>query len=98
MEPGEQPIERGEAGPSFEDPVEAAAQGSFPLERRIPLVGLEIAVEPPDQASQALLRRAVPVGEGVELVDQPLGVNPAQPMAADIELAGIVADDDGLLE
>ena len=53
-------------------------------------------IEPPDQAAQPLLRGAVLVGEGVELVDQPLGMDPAQGMAADIELAGIVADDDGI--
>jgi hypothetical protein len=36
--------------------------------------------------------------EGVELMDQPLGMDPAQAVATDIELTGIVADDDGVLE
>lgn len=40
----------------------------------------------------------MPVGEGVELVNQPLGMDPAQTVATDIELAGIVANDHGLLE
>ena len=38
------------------------------------------------------------VGEGVELVDQPLGMDPAQGVAADLELAGIVADDHRVAE
>ena len=33
------------------------------------------------------------LGEGVELVHQPLGMDPTQGVPADIELAGIVADD-----
>ena len=37
---------------------------------------------------------AVQVGEGVELVNEPLGMHPAQGMLADIELAGIIAEDD----
>ena len=38
------------------------------------------------------------VGEGVELVDQPFGMDPAQAVASDVELAGIVAHDHGLGE
>lgn len=36
------------------------------------------------------------VGEGVELVDEALGVDPAQTVPADVELAGVVADDHGI--
>jgi len=44
-----------------------------------------------------VLRVPVARAEVVEFVDQTLGVNPAQRMASDIELAGIVANDDGLI-
>jgi hypothetical protein len=40
-------------------------------------VGLEIGVEPPDQRAHALLSGVLLVGEGVELVDQALGMDPA---------------------
>ena len=57
-------------------------------------VRLEIGVEPPDQGAHALPgRRGWPIGERIELVDQPLGVHPAQAVRADGELAGVVADD-----
>ena len=61
-----------------------------------PAIGLEIAVEPPDQRADAALGGALLVGEGVELVDQALGMDPAQGVVADIELAGVVADDHGV--
>src|SRR3974377_385161 len=41
-------------------------------------IGLEISVELPDQFGDGALSGAVPIGEGVELVDQPLGMDPAQ--------------------
>ena len=41
-----------------------------------------------------MLRGAMGVGEGVELVDEALGMNPAQAVLAELELTGIVADDD----
>jgi hypothetical protein len=36
------------------------------------------------------------VAEGVELMNEALGMNPAEGMLADPELSGIVADDDGV--
>lgn len=36
--------------------------------------------------------------EGVEPVNEALGMNPAERMLADLELSGIVADDDGVLD
>jgi hypothetical protein len=50
-------------------------------------------IEPPDEAADALLRGALSVGESVELVDQTLGVHPAEAMQADVELSGVIADD-----
>jgi hypothetical protein len=55
--------------------------------------GLETAVEQPDQGADAALSVALGVGERIELVNQTFGVDPALTVAADIELAGVVADD-----
>ena len=41
---------------------------------------------------------ALGVGERIELVNQAFGVDPAQAMRADIELAGVVADDHAVAE
>ena len=60
--------------------------------------GLETAVERPDEGADAALGGALGVGERVEFVDQSFGMNPAQAMRADIELAGVVADDHGVGE
>lgn len=96
VEAGEQPVEGGEAGLAFEDAVEAGTQGGLSRRRRIVAIGLEVGVEPPDQAADALLGGAMMIGEGVELVDQALGMDPAQGMAPDVELSSVVADDDGV--
>src|SRR5216684_4732679 len=98
MQPGEQSIEGGKAGLALKDPVEAGAQRGLVFGGRIAAIGFQVAVEPPDKAADALLGGIVAVGEGVELVDQPLGMDPAQPMPADIELSGVVADDHRLGE
>jgi hypothetical protein len=42
------------------------------------MVCLEIAIEPPDQCTGSALGQALLIGKGVELVNQALGVNPAQ--------------------
>jgi len=41
-----------------------------------------------------LLRGALLIGEGVELVHQPLRVYPTQRMLTDGELTGVIADND----
>ena len=96
VEACEQPIKDSKAGAALEDAVETGAQGGSALWCRITAVGLEVAVEPPDQRARMLLRDTLPVGEGVELVDQAFGMDPTQGVAADRELAGIVADQDGI--
>ena len=98
MKTSEQPIEGGKAGLSLEDAVKSGAQGGPSCRRRIAAVGLQIGVEPPDQAAHPLLGSAMVVGEGIELVDQPLGMDPAQSMAANLELSGIVADNHSVLD
>ena len=93
VQPLEQAVEGNKAGCALEDPIEARPQGGLAPWRRILAVSFQIGIEPPDQRPDALLGGAVAVGEGVELVDQALGVDPAQSVPADVELAGAVADD-----
>jgi hypothetical protein len=54
-------------------------------------IGLEVGIKPPDRRAYALLRVAVQIGEGVELVHQPLCMDPTQRMPTDDELTGIIA-------
>ena len=51
------------------------------------------AIVRPDQSADAALGGALGVGERIEFVNQTFGVDPAQAMLADTELAGVVADD-----
>ena len=55
-------------------------------------------VEPPHPRPDPRTRLPLAVVEADQLVDEPLGVDPAQRVRADVELAGVVADDDGILE
>src|SRR5271166_4688014 len=75
---------------AFEDALEPGAQfgGSLRIGRR--LVVLQLAIEPPDHPSRDLDSVALSVVGGDELVDEPLGVHPAQRMLADTELPGVV--------
>ena len=59
-------------------------------------IGFEIAIEPPDQRARSALSLALFIREGVELVNEALGMDPAQAMRADVELPGVIADDDGV--
>ena len=56
---------------------------------------LEAAIVSPDQAADATLSGSLRLSERIEFVNQTFGVDPAQAMRADIELAGVVADDHG---
>jgi hypothetical protein len=78
MEPGEQAVEGDEAGLAREDAVELRLQLSLALWGGSATIGLEIGVELPDQRADRGLSGAVLLGEGVEFVNQPLGMNPAQ--------------------
>src|SRR2546427_6370131 len=94
----EQAVERGEAGLAGEDAVEPCPQGSLAVFGGGAAIGLEITIELPDQLADAALGSAVLVGEGVELVNQALGMNPAQAVLADVELTGVIADNHGVRE
>ena len=73
-------IERDEAGAAAEDAIEACAHLAAPPRGWRRTIRFEIGVELPDQRADTLLRSAVQIGEGVELMDQPLGMDPAQGM------------------
>ena len=78
VEPREQAVEGDEAGLAREDVVEPRPQRSLALFGGGATIGLEISVELPDQLADGGLSGAVVVGEGVEFVNQSLGMNPAQ--------------------
>jgi len=75
-----------------------------PLERRlgrrgrVAAIALEVGVEPPHPCPNPLDGLALPVVEADQLVDEPLGVDPAQRVSADVELTGVITDDNGLTE
>src|SRR5271169_1513354 len=91
---GQQTIESGEAGLVAEDAVEPRRQDRLALRRGMAAPGLQIGVEEPDQAADASLRGALSVGERIEFVNQPFVMDPAQAVLTDVELAGVVADND----
>src|SRR5271163_4698487 len=82
-----------EASFAGEDAIELCHKDGLALRGGRATIGLEIAVELPDRRAHGGLGGAVLVREGVELVNQALGMNPAQAVLANIELPGIVADD-----
>src|SRR5271157_5931115 len=94
VQPLEQAIQRGEARAAPKDAIEAGAQLAAASRRRIQLVGFQVGIEPPDQSTDTLLGAALLVGERLQLVHQAFGVDPAQAVLADVELPGVVADDD----
>src|SRR3954465_14637309 len=98
LEAGEQFIELGKAGGAREDAVEARLQAGPGASRRIGPVKLEVAVEPPDQMAHQGDGGALRLGHRHQAVDQTLSVDPAQAVAKHVELAGSIADDDGVLE
>ena len=77
VQPREQAIERDEAGASMEDAVETGTQLATAPRRGGSAIHLEVIIEPPDECAHALLRGAVQIGEGVQLVHQPFRMHPA---------------------
>src|SRR4029077_17612511 len=96
IEPREQPVERDESGLAHEDAVEPRPQCGSTLFGGDETIDLEITVEVPDQLTHGGLGGAVLVGEGVELVNQAFGMDPAQAVLADVELTSVIADDHGI--
>ena len=113
VQPPQQAVEGSKAGDAHKDAVEARPQFVAPTRGRRGPVGLEVGIEPPDQAAKrtdaqqsgqpaqaahSLLSGALLVGEGLQLVHQPLGMDPAEGVLADVELASVVTDDHRLVE
>src|SRR5258708_30495018 len=96
MEAGKQAGESDEACLGREDAIEACRQGRLALLGWMPAIGGGMAMDGPDQRADAALGDAVLIREGVELVNEAFGMNPAQAVLTDIELAGVIADDDGV--
>jgi len=69
VEPGEQTIEGHEASFAREDAIEPYPQRGLASSGRSATIGLEIAVEVPDQVTDGGLGGAVLFSEGVELVN-----------------------------
>src|SRR5215212_7987503 len=90
-------IEGDEAGGAQEDAIEARPQLAASPRCRLQAIRLQVGVEPPDQAADELLSGALPIGERLPLVPQPLGMDPTERVLADVELAGVVADDHRLV-
>jgi hypothetical protein len=86
MEPCQQAVECDEAGFRGEDAIELCRESNLALVARRAAVSLEIAVELPDRGADGGLGGAILVGESVELMNQALGMNPAQAMLADPRL------------
>src|SRR5215467_1387002 len=78
VEPREQAVEGDEAGLEREDVVEPRPQRSLALRGGSATIRLEISIELPNQGADGGLGGSAVVGEGVEFVNQPLGMNPAQ--------------------
>ncbi len=94
VEPRQQPVQGGEVGAGREDVVETPDKLASPPPGRPLAVGLEVGVEPLDPRPDPLLGLGLPSGEAVQPVHQPLGVDPAERMIPDLELPGVVAEDD----
>ena len=86
-------IEGRKAGALGEDGIEAGRQGGRPRRLGMALVGLQVGIQIPDLGANPLLILAMALIERDQLMDQPLGVDPAQGMEQDGELPGAVADD-----
>ena len=75
VEPFEQAVERDESGLEREDAIEPCQQDGLAALGRTAAVRLQSAVVFPDQVTDGALGRAVFVGKGVELVNEPFSVN-----------------------
>ena len=74
----QQAIQGDEAGALVEDAIKAQPQGAAAFCGGCQAICFQIGIEAPDQSADTLLGGAVLVGEGIELVDQPFGMDPTQ--------------------
>jgi hypothetical protein len=92
-EPCQQPVQGDKARLGGEDGVEAVRKPGCAARSWRPPVGLERLVEPPDAAADVLLGIGMRFAECIELMDEPLGMNPAERVLCNLELARAVGDD-----
>ena len=70
----------------------------FSFGRRVAAIVLDVGVKPPDAVPYTFLGPALMVCEGIQLVNEPLAMDPAQGMIANPELACAIGDDDHAIE
>ena len=92
----QQTVEHRLAGSALEDGIELPAQEARLLRARGALVLLQAPIEPPDHPPGDLDGVALLIVGGNKLMDEALGVDPAERVIAEAELAGVVGDDDGM--
>jgi hypothetical protein len=93
VQAGEQLAQLLVAGALPEDVVKALGEDGRLLRGRLLLPKLQIAVERPDLVSDRFQLARLLGCFRHQLLQQPLGVNPAQGMIGDAELSGIVGHD-----
>src|ERR1700734_3990124 len=98
LRPLQQTVEHRIAGSALEDAIELPAQEACLLRARGALVVLQAPIEPPDHPPGDLDGVALLIVGGNKLMDEALGVDPAERVIAEAELAGVVGDDDGMSE
>ena len=75
------------------DRIEAGLEFLFVFRLGVRFVGLEFGIERPDLITDRRNILSVGLIEGNPLVDEALGMDPAQAMEQDIELPGVITDD-----
>src|SRR5215210_6493671 len=95
MKAGKQPVQHHKTGSAGEEAVKPRPEGAGPAGARVCLPRLEVAVEPPDQLPCRLNGLSLSPRRWDQLMNQALGVNPAQGVGAQPELAGVVGHDHG---
>jgi len=94
VQPLEQLVEGGEGGALGEDGVVTRLKRRGQCRIGIALIGFEVRVQVPNFAAYPFLILTMAFIERDQLVDQALGVDPAQGMEQNRKLPGSVADDD----
>ncbi|MBV9287175.1 MAG: hypothetical protein JO288_05025 [Hyphomicrobiales bacterium] len=87
-------VERGVAGSTFETSVEPRAGFGGALRAGGEFERLEPATEPQDHAPRDFDGVALPIAGVNELADETLSVDPTERVVADVELPGVVGEDE----
>ena len=98
MQAGQLPVDHDLAGLVGEDPAKAHPQAPGAPWIGVALIGLLVGIEPPDQAALEIEDAALRGGQRLQLMDELVGIHPAQGMIADPELACTIGDDHGVTQ